>query len=77
MSLISRKLTLSGQHSKQLIHDMDHSIAQNKTFCLKCTAIEIRILQNKLNCTIFLLKIDDLLHQFISIEFTEVIMEVQ
>ena len=30
MSLMSRKLTLSGQHSKQLIHDVNHSNAQNK-----------------------------------------------
>ena len=43
---------------------------------MKRTAIEIWILQNKLNCTIFLLKINDLLHQSILMEFTEVIMAV-
>ena len=43
MSLMSRKLTLSGQLCEQLIHDMDDSITQNER-CLKCTAIEIRIL---------------------------------
>ena len=37
---LSRKLALSGQFSKQLIHNMVHSIAQNKR-CLKCAAIEI------------------------------------
>ena len=30
MSLMSRKLTISSQLSKQLIHSMDHRIAQNK-----------------------------------------------
>ena len=29
MSLMSRRLTLSGQLSKQLTHDMDHNIAKD------------------------------------------------
>ena len=34
MSLMSRKLTISSQLSKQLIHSMDHSIAENKLMFL-------------------------------------------
>ena len=30
MTLVSRKLTLSGKLDKQRIHDMDHRIVQNK-----------------------------------------------
>ena len=43
---------------------MDHSTVINKRFVLvvRGTAIEIRMLKNILNCTIFLLKINDLLH---------------
>ena len=69
---------LSGQLSNQLIHYMDHSISLNKRFVLvlRHTAIETWILQNKLNCTIFLLKINDLLHQIFLMELTEVIMAV-
>ena len=66
---------LSGQRSKQLIPDLDCSIALNKGFVLALNS-EIKLL--KLNssehiiiCS-FLLKFNDLLHQVTVMKFTAI-----
>ena len=59
--------------SKQLIHDLDGSIALNKGFV---SALRERWLLNSskhIKVHTFLLKINCLLHQFTLMEFTEVI----
>ena len=70
---------LSAQLSKQLIQGMDCNIALNESSVLVLN-YEIRLL--KLNSSkhikvyCFLFKINDLLHQFTSVEFTEVPMAI-
>ena len=70
---------LSGELSKHLIQDLDCSIALNKGFVL---ALNYEIRLSKLNSLkyikvyCFLFKINDLLHQFSSVEFTELIAAI-
>ena len=63
----------SGQLSKQLIQDLDCSIALTKGFVLPLR--EVRLLKLNTLCT-FLFKINYLLHQFTSMEFREVAMAI-
>ena len=69
---------LLGQLTRQLIQDLDCRIALNKGFVLTLN-YEIRLL--KLNSSEhikvqFLFEIKNLLHQFTSMEFTEVRLEI-
>ena len=70
---------LSGRLSKQLIRDLDGSIALHKSFVLSLN-YEIWLLKLngskhiKVRC--FLFKINDLLHQFTSVELTEITMAI-
>ena len=70
---------LSGQLIKQLIQDLDCSISLNKGICLGSElsdmAIELEWFRTHQSVQ-FLLKINNLLRQCTSIEFTEVIMEI-
>ena len=67
--------TPSGQLSKQLIQDLDGSITLNKGIVLALREIWLLKLNSSKHIKVytFLFKIDCLLHQFTSIEFTEVI----
>ena len=65
----------SGQLSKQLIQDLDCSIAQNKGFVLALRGTRLLKLNSSKHIKMytFLFKINYMLHQFTSMEFTEVI----
>ena len=64
----------SGQLSKQLIQDLDLSIAPNKGFVLALKEIWPLKLNSPKHIKVytFLFRINYLLHQFTSMEFTEV-----
>ena len=70
---------LSGQLCKHLVQDLDCSIAPNKGFVLALN-YEIRLLKlnslKHIKVYYFLFKIDDLLRQFTSVEFTELTMAI-
>ena len=65
----------SGQRSKQLIQDLDGSIALYKGFVLALREIWLLKLNSSKHIKVytFLFKINYLLHQFTSMKFTEVI----
>ena len=66
---------LSGQLGKHLIQDLDCSIALHKGFVLALN-YEIRLLKLNNLKHIKVLKINDLLHQFTSMEFTDLTMAI-
>ena len=70
---------LSAQFKKQLIQDLNCSIAVNKAFVLALN-YEIQLLKlnssKRIKVYCFLFQINDLLHQFTSVEFTEVTVAI-